>query len=56
LGLYIRTIADSKQIDNELKTHGSQLQNQLQAKYSEYQAKLNAFNGMPATTPEASRG
>ena len=44
---------DYKQIDNELKTHSAQLQNQLQAKYTEYQAKLNAFNGMPATTPEA---
>ena len=46
-------LPDYKQIDNELKTHGDQLQNQLKAKYTEYQAKLNAYNGMPATTPEA---
>src|SRR3979411_806014 len=44
---------DYKQIDNELKTHSAQLQNQLQAKYTEYQAKVSAVNGMPATTPEA---
>jgi outer membrane protein len=44
---------DYKQIDNELKTHGAQLENQLKAKYSEYQTKLTAYNGMPATTPEA---
>ncbi len=42
-----------KQIENELKTHSDQLQNQLKAKYTEYQTKLNAYNGMPATTPEA---
>ena len=42
-----------KLIDNELKTHGAQLENQLKAKYSEYQAKLTAYNGMPATTPDA---
>jgi len=46
-------LPDYKQIDNELKTHGTQLENQLKAKYTEYQAKLNAYNGMPATTPEA---
>lgn len=42
-----------KQIDNELKTHGAQLENQLKAKYTEYQTKLATLNGMPATTPEA---
>ena len=46
-------LPDYKQIDNELKTHGTQLENQLKAKYTEYQAKLNAYNGMPATTPDA---
>ena len=45
-------LPDYKQIDNELKTHGSQLENQLKAKYSEYQAKLTAYNGMAATTAE----
>lgn len=42
-----------KQIDNELKTHGSQLENQLKAKIEDYQAKVKAYQGMPATTPDA---
>ena len=42
-----------KQIDNELKNHGAQLENQLKAKYSEYQTKLTAFNSLPASTAEA---
>jgi outer membrane protein len=46
-------LPESKQIENELKTHGTQLDNQLKAKYSEYQAKVNAYQGMPATTPDA---
>jgi outer membrane protein len=46
-------LPESKQIENELKTHGTQLDNQLKAKYSEYQTKLNTYNGMPATTPDA---
>src|SRR5258706_12548871 len=44
---------ESKQIENELKTHGTQLDNQLKAKYSEYQTKVNAYQGLPATTPDA---
>ena len=46
-------LPESKQIENDLKTHEGQLQNQLKAKYSEYQAKANAYQGMPATTPDA---
>jgi outer membrane protein len=42
-----------KQIDNELKTHGSQLENQLKAKIEDYQGKVKAYQGMPATTPDA---
>jgi outer membrane protein len=42
-----------KQIDNELKTHGSQLENQLKAKVEDYKAKVAAYQGMPATTPDA---
>ncbi|HEY5823773.1 MAG TPA: OmpH family outer membrane protein [Cyclobacteriaceae bacterium] len=44
-----------KQIDNDLKAHGTQLENQLKAKYQEYETKLKAYQGMPATTPEAIR-
>ncbi len=46
-------LPESKQIENELKTHGTQLDNQLKAKYSEYQAKVNTYQGLPATTPDA---
>jgi outer membrane protein len=44
---------EMKQLENDLKTHGTQLENQLKAKYQEYQTKLTAYNGMPATTPDA---
>ena len=43
---------EAKQIDAELKTHGSQLENQLKAKYQEYEAKVKAFQAMPANTTE----
>ncbi len=46
-------LPEFKQIDNELKTHGSQLENQLKIKYQEYESKVKAFQGMPATTPDA---
>jgi outer membrane protein len=46
-------LPESKQIENELKTHSTQLDNQLKAKYAEYQTKLGAYNGLTAATPEA---
>jgi len=46
-------LPEFKQIDNELKTHGTQLENQLKAKYSDYEGKVKAYQGMPATTPDA---
>ena len=46
-------LPDYKAIDNELKTHSAQLENQLKAKYSEYSTKLAAYNALPATTAEA---
>ena len=46
-------LPDSKQIESELKTYGSQLENQLKSKYQDYEAKLKAYQGMPATTPDA---
>jgi outer membrane protein len=46
-------LPEFKQIDNELKTHGTQLENQLKAKYSDYESKVKAYQGMPATTPDA---
>ncbi len=48
-------LPEFKQIDNELKTHGTQLENQLKAKSQEMEAKYKAYQGMPATTPDAIR-
>ncbi|MCE7862055.1 MAG: OmpH family outer membrane protein [Bacteroidetes bacterium CHB5] len=51
---YIFTqMPEFKQIENELKTHGTQLENQLKAKSTEFENKLRAYQGMPATTPDA---
>ena len=46
-------LPEFKKIESELKTHGAQLENQMKAKYDDYQAKLKAYQGMPATTPDA---
>lgn len=46
-------LPEFKQIDSELKTHGTQLENQLKAKYSDYETKVKAYQSMPATTPDA---
>jgi outer membrane protein len=48
-------LPEFKQIDSELKTHGTQLENQLKAKYQDYEAKVKAYQNMPATTPDAIR-
>jgi outer membrane protein len=44
-----------KQIDAELKTHGTQLENQYKAKSQEFEAKYKAYQGMPATTSDIIR-
>jgi outer membrane protein len=41
-----------KQIENEIKTHGTQLENQLKAKYQEYEQKMKSYESMPATTSD----
>jgi outer membrane protein len=46
-------LPEFKKIESELKTHGAQLENQMKAKYDDYQTKLKAYQGMPATTPDA---
>jgi outer membrane protein len=46
-------LPEYKKMESELKTHGAQLENQMKAKYDDYQAKLKAYQGMPATTPDA---
>lgn len=44
-----------KQIESELKTHGDQLQNQLQAKYKDYETKLKAYQSGAASMVDAVR-
>jgi len=46
-------LPEAKKIESELTTHGTQLQNQLKAKYDDIQARMKAYQGMPATTPDA---
>jgi outer membrane protein len=46
-------LPEYKQIESEVKTHSTQLENQLKAKYQDYEAKVKAYQGMPATTPDA---
>lgn len=48
-------LPETKQIENELKTHGTQLENQLKAKSQELETKYKAYQGMPVTTPDAIR-
>lgn len=44
-----------KQIDAELKTHGTQLENQYKAKSQEFEAKYKAYQAMAATTSDVIR-
>ena len=44
-----------KQIENELRTFESQLQNQLKAKSQELESKYKTYQSLPADTPEAIR-
>lgn len=48
-------LPEFKKIDADLKTHLTQLENQLKAKYQDYENKLKAYQSMPATTPDAIR-
>ena len=42
-----------KQIESELKTFETQLQNQLKTKSQEFEAKYKAYTALPANTPDA---
>ncbi len=44
-----------KQIDNELKIYGEQLQNQMKTKYTDYETKLKAYQAGAATMTDAVR-
>jgi len=46
-------LPEAKQIESQLQNHQVQLQNQLKAKYEEYQQKMEIFNNMPADTDQA---
>src|SRR5258706_5817508 len=46
-------LPEFKKMDNELKTHYSQLENQMKLKYDEFQAKLKSYQTLPASTPDA---
>ena len=46
---------EEKQVENAIKVHGDQLKAQLDAKYKEYQAKVEVYKKLPATTPDAIR-
>jgi len=48
-------LPEFKQVDVDLKAHGTQLQSQLEAKNKELETKYRAYQGMPATTPDAIR-
>ncbi len=51
----ISQLPEFKTVESDLKTHSAQLENQMKAKYDEYQAKLKSYQSMPATTPDAIR-
>ncbi|MFD1185539.1 OmpH family outer membrane protein [Pontibacter rugosus] len=46
---------ESKQIESELKTHSTQLENQLKGKYSEYESKLQAYEKGASTMDKTIR-
>jgi outer membrane protein len=46
-------LPEFKKMDSELKTHYSQLQDQMKSKYDEFEAKVKSFKAMPASTPDA---
>lgn len=46
---------DTKQVESELKTLNTQLQNQLQTKYQEYEQKLKQYQDQAATMADAIR-
>lgn len=48
-------LPESKQIESQLKTHSTQLENQLQTKYTEYQAKVDAYQKGAATMDQTIR-
>ncbi|WP_439880494.1 OmpH family outer membrane protein [Pontibacter sp. MBLB2868] len=48
-------LPESKQIESDLKTHSTQLENQLKNKYSEYETKMKAYEQGAATMDKVVR-
>ncbi|MFD2512749.1 OmpH family outer membrane protein [Pontibacter locisalis] len=48
-------LPESKQIESDLKTHSTQLENQLKNKYAEYETKLQAYEKGAATMDKVVR-
>jgi outer membrane protein len=44
-------LPEFKKMDGELQTHYTQLQNEMKVKYDDFQAKLKAYQTLPASTP-----
>lgn len=51
----ISQMPESKQIESQLKDYSTQLKNQLDAKVADYRKKVDAYQGLPASTPEPVR-
>lgn len=51
----ISQMPESKQIESQLKDYSTQLKNQLDAKVADYRKKVDVYQGLPATTPDAIR-
>ncbi len=54
-GYVFSQLPEYKQIENQMKTHGDQLQAQAKAKYTEYETKLRAYQQGAATMLDAVR-
>ncbi|MBC5994762.1 OmpH family outer membrane protein [Pontibacter cellulosilyticus] len=48
-------LPESKEIESQLKTHSTQLENQLKGKYNEYETKLQAYEKGAATMDKTIR-
>lgn len=51
----ISQMPESKQIESQLKDYSTQLKNQLDAKVADYRKKVDAYQALPATTPDPVR-
>ena len=52
-GYIMENMPEAKAMQAELQTHGAQLENSLKAKQADLQAKYEAYQKLPVTTPDA---